>query len=308
MEQIGCDDRRSPGEQCADLAGHAAWRRVALLDHGPPPGRIEPDDHLLIPVRRIEPFDGYLLAVRRVHKRPSHAHHVTHPLLVGQVPRHDPRRREGSADERLEGRSQESIHSVLRRCRLANDGFDVVIEIGEQLPLEIRVGRGRSRMGGVPNREPLRRHRLEIPLDHRFLEPETKLPIQECLEGGAGDGVVVVRKVLTAQKRDAILRTEERVEPLEIGEPLRRHLPRPVIGGVHALGLGGEEGRELHVARADAEQRRVFAGAPSLHRGAHHHDRIREGQAIVHGRQEHRLCAAAARPGHRDAGWVDLGK
>ena len=117
-----------------------------------------------------------------------------------------------------------------------------------------------------------------------------------------------MREVFAALERHVVLLAVELVERLQVGEALRRHLFGPIVGGVHALRLRREEGRDLDVAGVHAEQGGVLAGAAALHGRADHHHRVGQGETRVGCREEHRLRAAAAGAGHRQAGRVDLGQ
>jgi hypothetical protein len=73
-------------------------------------------------------------------------------------------------------------------------------------------------------------------------------------------------------------------------------------------GFGAKEAGELDVARADAQQAGIFTGAAALHGGADHHAGKGKLDAVIDGREEHRLRAAAARAGDRGALGIDLGQ
>ena len=109
-------------------------------------------------------------------------------------------------------------------------------------------------------------------------------------------------------QHDVVTRAKEGIGLLEIWEPLGRQFAGPVVRRVHSLWFRGEEGCEFHVARADPQQRRVFAGAAPLHRCADHDDGKRDLHAVVDGGEDHGLRAAATRSGRGNPRRIDLGQ
>ena len=61
--------------------------------------------------------------------------------------------------------------------------------------------------------------------------------VEERVERGPRDGVVVVREVFAALQEDVVLLAVEGIERLQLGKTLDGHFLRPVVGRVHALRL-----------------------------------------------------------------------
>ena len=134
------------------------------------------------------------------------------------------------------------------------------------------------------------------------------MAVQHLVETHARDCIIVMGEMLAALERHKVLFTVECIKLLEVRKAFRRHLLCPIVGGVHALGFGGEEGGDLDVAGVHAKQRSVLAGTAALHRGADHHDGVGKRETRVGGRQEHRLRTATAGARDGEAGGVDFGK
>ena len=81
----------------------------------------------------------------------------------------------------------------------------VLCEPREQFAFEVRISGLWRGMLVVPDGELLGRQRIEVLLDHRRREAELEMLVEEGVEGGARDGVVIVREVLAAQEEDVVL-------------------------------------------------------------------------------------------------------
>ena len=92
----------------------------------------------------------------------------------------------------------------------------------------------------VPHRELLARQRLEVLLDHRPREAQLEVLVEESVEGGPRDGVVVVREMLAALEEHVVLLAVACVEVLQFGEALGGHL-LDVLRQRHHVQAGREE-------------------------------------------------------------------
>ena len=258
MVEIGSHDRGAGVEQLLDLVARADGGRVAARV-------VEPDHDLAVPVAGIEPGDWHLLAVGRVAEHTGHSHETHVAVLAVELPAHAACRGERTVEDRFKGGPQHASHARLRRRRLADLAFDVCGKAGHERPLKLSICRRRCGMLVAPDCQLLRRERLVVVLEDRLWEAEAEVPVEECLEGGAGDSVVVVGKVFTPQEHHPVAGPKQVVDLLNVGEALGGKFFRPVIRGVHALRLGCEDRRQLDVAGAHAKQPGVFTGAAALH-------------------------------------------
>ena len=184
----------------------------------------------------------------------------------------------------------------------------IVVQPAQQAAFEVGVIRLGSRMLRVPDGQLFARQRIKIAFNDRVFQAQLEVPVQPGVEPGPGHRVVVVRKVFAAVQHHIVRSPEGGVELLQLGEALGGHFFRPVVGGGHALGLGGKQGGELDVPRSNAQERRVLTGATSLHGRADHHRGKRQRHSRIDRRQQHCLRASAAGPGDGDPFRIDLGQ
>ena len=88
---------------------------------------------------------------------------------------------------------------------------------------------------------------------------------------------------------------------MQLGIAVAHHRLSPVIGGGHPLWTRRKERGQFHITRTHAKQAAALAGAPALHRGAHHAVRKRRNRTIIQCPQQNGLRATAATAGHGDA-------
>ena len=291
-QKINAKHRRTTGNELLHLGvGDAGLARV-----------IQPDDHTAIPLLRIEPGDVEFLAVGHVGQHAGHFEMIATILLVLERPFDLARLVVSAANDGLNALAQD-----LRIC-IAQLLVGIFSQVFEQLALKLRIIRFRSRMFVIPYGELLFRERFVVLFDDGRRETELKVLVDEGVERRAGNRVVVVREVLPTQQEDVVLRAMRRVEFLQFRKALGGQFLGPVVRGVHSLRLGGKQSGELDVAGADAQQTGVFTGAAALHGRADHHAGKGELDAVVDGREQHRLRAAATRASDGSALWIDLGQ
>lgn len=211
----------------------------------------------------------------------------------------------GAADHHFEGGGDDLFEGL----GVLELFLGVVIEPAEEGAFEVgAVGFGGGVLG-IPDGELLAGERFEIGFDDGGFEAEFEVVIEKGVKRGAADGVVGVGKDFASLEEEVILGgVVELVEFLKLREAFGGHFFRPVVGAVHALGFGGEEGSEFDVAGVDAKKGGVFTGAAALHGGADHDDGEGKLDAVVDGGEKHGLGAASAGSGDGGAGGVDLGK
>ena len=190
-----------------------------------------------------------------------------------------------------------------RACRCA---FRLPIEPVHDLRLAPRLSRQLpaeedEQVGGLPG--------VERPLPEGSGVGLTERPAAEPGVDGLAAVAVVVVLGLELDGRDGVLRTEERVDALHRRELDAGRVPGPVAGRRHHEHRPrGREGGDLHVARVEAQVRRVLADVPALHRVRDHVDGGGEPDPVVHGAQQERLRPSPGGSGRGEAAPVDVGE
>ena len=256
----------------------------------------------------MEPIDGDFFAIGLINERPLRPEVGIAPLRAGVREFDLTCLGEGATDEGFDGGAQHVLTAFGGLRRREELGLGVGLQPLEQEAFEFRITGFRRGVGGIPDRQFFFGQRGVIALDDRFRLAEFEVLIKHGVEAHAGDCVIVMGKVFAALEGDEGFFTVELVKRLQVGESLDRHFLRPVIGRVHALGLGGEERGDFYVTGVNAEERGVLAGAAALHAGTDHHHRVGEGEAWVGRCEQHRLRAAAAGTRHRETSGIDFGE
>ena len=136
------------------------------------------------------------------------------------------------------------------------------------------------------------------------------MPVEPGIHDRPADVVEVVLEVGEVGAKGILGLAEHLIEFLDLWKafPRHEHFPGPVVGCGHADWLGGEEGGNLDVARSDAQQACVLAGAPSLHGTGDH--AVGEGSngPGVQGPKQDGLGASATAAGDPDTVRVDVGQ